>query len=191
MDIAIPDPYEICPVYETEQFRIRQVQPEDAVDLLDCYSDPEARPLFNSDNCRSDFRLNTLQEMEDIIGSWLAEYQRRAYIRFSVVDKATAKAAGTIEFFCRRGLDGEEQSTGLFRLDLASGYETTGHLYELISIVEERFRDYFEFSGILTKAVPQADQRIHALLKAGYQRAEPVGGTGDRDYYLKKISTSF
>ena len=93
MNNKISDPYVICPVYETERFTLRQVQLVDAAGILDCYSDPEARLLFNGDNCRSDFRLSTLKDMREIIGSWLEEYQRRAYLRLSVIDKATGEAA--------------------------------------------------------------------------------------------------
>lgn len=50
-----PDPYDVCPVYESKQFILRQVSPCDAADLLLCYSNPETQAIFNSDNCTSDF----------------------------------------------------------------------------------------------------------------------------------------
>ncbi|MEI2397654.1 GNAT family N-acetyltransferase [Paenibacillus phytohabitans] len=186
MKIEISDPYVTSPVCETKRFRLRQVQLKDAEDLLGCYSDPEASLLFNSDNCRSDFRLNTLKDMQNIIGVWLGEYEKRAYIRFSVVDKLAGTTAGTVEFFCRSGVDGDEQSTGVLRLDLASRYETEENLCELISLAGERFREWFEFSGIVTKAVPQAERRIRVLRQEGYHRLELNGSFGYSDYYLKR-----
>jgi len=38
-NIARPDPYDICPVYESERLRLRLVVPEDAADIEECYRD--------------------------------------------------------------------------------------------------------------------------------------------------------
>nr|HML46331.1 DUF3795 domain-containing protein [Clostridia bacterium] len=39
------DPYESCPVLETERFTLRLVQTEDAADLLECYADLRTREI--------------------------------------------------------------------------------------------------------------------------------------------------
>ena len=46
--------YENCPVLENEKFIIRLFKNEDCDDLLEVYSDKNALPFFNSDNCDGD-----------------------------------------------------------------------------------------------------------------------------------------
>ncbi len=48
------NPYEKCPVYESEKYLLRLVEASDAPDLLSVYSDEKAVPFFNSDNCHGD-----------------------------------------------------------------------------------------------------------------------------------------
>lgn len=48
------DVYECCPKFENESFLLRPVMEEDCDALLKVYSDPQAVPLFNSDNCGGD-----------------------------------------------------------------------------------------------------------------------------------------
>ncbi len=49
------DVYEQIPVIESEKFLLREIEDADAEDLLKVYSDKDAVPLFNSDNCENDF----------------------------------------------------------------------------------------------------------------------------------------
>jgi len=60
------DVYKDCPQYDAGRFLLRLVTMDDAPDLLCCYGDPKAAPLFNSDNCTSDFIYRTLREMQDL-----------------------------------------------------------------------------------------------------------------------------
>jgi len=46
--------YKNCPVLENEDFTIRLFQKKDCDDLLKVYSDKNALPFFNSDNCDGD-----------------------------------------------------------------------------------------------------------------------------------------
>lgn len=46
--------YESFPVLESEAFLLRLAEPEDCDDLLRVYSDKNALPFFNSDNCDGD-----------------------------------------------------------------------------------------------------------------------------------------
>ena len=46
--------YEECPILENDRFLLRFVTKEDATDLLKVYSDKNALPFFNSDNCHGD-----------------------------------------------------------------------------------------------------------------------------------------
>ena len=46
--------YENCPVLENEKFILRLTEQKDCDDLLKVYSDKNALPFFNSDNCDGD-----------------------------------------------------------------------------------------------------------------------------------------
>lgn len=56
--------YEECPVLENDLFLLRMVEENDVKDLLKVYSDINAVPLFNSDNCHGDnFYYETIERM--------------------------------------------------------------------------------------------------------------------------------
>ena len=56
--------YEECPVLENDLFLLRMVEENDIKDLLKVYSDINAVPLFNSDNCHGDnFYYETIERM--------------------------------------------------------------------------------------------------------------------------------
>ena len=64
--------YDEVPVFENEDFILRFVTIDDAKDLLEVYSDKNARPFFNSDNCHGDnFYYQTIERMNDAINFWL------------------------------------------------------------------------------------------------------------------------
>lgn len=48
------DVYENCPAFENDKFLLRFSQLDDAEDLVSVYSDKNALPFFNSDNCHGD-----------------------------------------------------------------------------------------------------------------------------------------
>jgi catechol 2,3-dioxygenase-like lactoylglutathione lyase family enzyme/RimJ/RimL family protein N-acetyltransferase len=191
------DPYTYCPTYQTARFAFRMVRHADAQDLLDCYSDPASAPLFNSDNCTSNFIYHTLDEMHACIQFWLNDYERRLYVRFSIlaglseeaVDCREAvdclKAIGTIEFFAKPGEFDGFGRVGLLRLDLASRYETQDHIAEIVQLVENQFYDLFQVDSIITKAVPEAAARIHALESAGYRALPANTIVPYADYYAR------
>jgi len=167
------DPYLNCPEYQTENFRLRLVSENDAEDLLACYSDPKARKFFNADNCTSDFCYDTVVEMRDCIRFWLKFYEDRAFIRFAVVDLESQIAIGTVEMF--------GGARGVLRIDLAFAYETLEYISELLVLADEHFFKLFETERIVTKAVPEACERVAALLSAGYAPFER------KHYYSKTI----
>lgn len=184
----IIDPYTTCPVYETATFKFRRVQLADAEDLLECYNDPFSVPLFNSDNCRFGFHISTLHDMKDCIQAWINEYEGRGFVRFCVVDQSTGKAAGTIEFFSTDFSGELDHLVGVLRLDLASRYERENELKEIFGMISRHFPECFEFTGILTKAVPQAEQRISALKSCGYQKVGDSTVLPYDHYYIKEFS---
>ena len=178
-------PYEKCPVFETEHFILRLVEEEDAQDLLECYSDPFSAKFFNSDNCTSNFVYQTPDEMKNCIRTWLWEYAQQRYIRFSIVDRISQKAVGTIECFARQETFQNFGKVGVLRIDLASHYENPGALAEIVSMVENNFYDCFNIQSMLTKAVPAAQQRITALKTYGYQELKDNPIMSYEDYYIK------
>jgi RimJ/RimL family protein N-acetyltransferase len=179
------NPYEVCPVYETEKFTLRLVRLDDAQDLLECYSDPKSAKIFNSDNCTSDFIYQTCAEMQNCIGFWLDDYARRGYVRFSIVDKTRNKAVGTIEFFAKTENFPDYGTVGLLRLDLPSKYETGSAIAEILGLVDSHFYECFAVNSIVTKAVPEAVERIAVLKKSGYQALENNTIVPYGDYYVK------
>ena len=69
------DIYEKCPILENERFKVRLIEEKDADDLLKVYSDINALPFFNSDNCHgSNFYCAVRKDMENTIKYWLLEY---------------------------------------------------------------------------------------------------------------------
>lgn len=162
------NPYHKCPVYETEHFLFRLVQLEDAQDLLDCYSDPMSAPIFNSDNCSNNFLHQTVEEVRNMIGFWLDEYARGYYVRFSIIEKCSNRAVGSIECFAKQETFPGYGRVGLLRIDLASKHETQADLTEILSMIDRHFYDCFKVDSIITKAIPAAIRRTAVLNNLGY-----------------------
>lgn len=163
-------PYERCPIFESESFILRLVNESDAENLLKCYSDLSAVKLMNSDNCINNFHYKTIDEMKDCILFWLKEYESKAYIRFSIIDKQIQKAVGTIEIFGRKETDEKDIKFGVLRIDLCSGYEKRSYITELLQISNEHFYNMFGVRHIITKAIPAAAERISALTGSGFSK---------------------
>lgn len=185
------NPYVECPVFETENFILRLVTEDDAADLLTCYSDTNARSIFNSDTCTSNFFYDTSDEMSDCIKMWLNSYVRKEFVRFSIIDKCSSHAVGTIEMF---GMVGKYKTTqdawravqqsgttsrGILRLDIMSKYEEAVCLDELFTLCLKDFFDLFAVNQIVTKAIPQAGKRVNILKKLGFV----VYYFPEREYY--------
>ena len=178
------EPYENCPILETESFILRLVSEDDALDLLDCYSDPKSQKIFNSENCANDFCYNTVDEMRACIRFWLKEYSQKMYVRFSVIDKEIQKPIGTVEMFSTEGFFNDYDG-GILRIDLASKYETSIYISEILGLANNSFYSLFGADMIVTKGSPTEENRVHALLSAGYQ---PYDRKSPRkDFYYSRI----
>ncbi len=183
------DPYEKCPVLENENYLLRLTETADAADLLLVYSDEKAVPFFNSDNCNGDdFHYTTLERMQDAIAFWQSAYQVKGFVRWTVVDKHSSHAIGTIELFNRKAED-FFNDCGLLRLDLKSDYEQEGHIYEILSLIVPPAYDLFGCRMIASKIPPYAAERRRAAEKAGFILSEEklIGGHDGRqygDYYI-------
>lgn len=164
--------YENCPILENDDFIIRLIEENDVDDLLNVYSDKNALPFFNSDNCHgSNFYCAVREDMANAIKYWLIEYhENRGFVRFSIVDKKAGKVIGTIEMF-KRTSDDYYNNYGILRLDLGSTYEKTEVIYGILALIILPFYDWFECSDIATKAALYAIDRIDALKKAGFTKS--------------------
>lgn len=172
--------YESCPVLESEKFLLRLSEEKDCADLLKVYSDRNALPFFNSDNCDGDnFYYETAERMAEAFGFWKLSYENGWFARLSIIDKAASSAVGTVEL-CLRVSEDAFHNMGILRVDVRSDYETEDVLYEIISLIAPRMADMLGCSGVLTKAPLYAVERIKALQRAGFTKSEHllVGKTG-------------
>ncbi len=180
--------YEQCPVLINDCFRLELVSLAHTFDLLKVYSDINAVPFFNSDNCCGDnFYYTTYERMNEAIEYWLWEYSRNGFVRLSIIDVRTAVAVGTVEMF-KRVADDYFTDTVLLRLDLRSDYEKSGFIKSIIALILRNFRELFDCRSVTTKAVSQATERITALTDVGFLKSQEklIGhdGTEYSDYYI-------
>jgi len=182
------DVYKNCPTFENEQFSLRYVQIKDCTDLLKVYSDKKSVPFFNSDNCGGDdFYYISENRMKEAIEYWFFEYNRKGFVRWSIVDKSSSEAIGTIELFHRKAKD-YFTKCGLLRLDLRSDYETTDRIINILSLIIQPTFKLFHCDKIATKAIPKATERILALKELNFSLSEEklIGHdtTAYTDYYV-------
>lgn len=173
------DIYKYCPESENKRYLVRLTTADDCADLLKVYSDEKAVPLFNSDNCNGDdFYYTTMERMKQALDFWQFSYENRYFVRWTIIDKYADEAIGTVE------LCGEKHR-GILRLDLRSDHEKRKTISELLGLCHELFES---FDKVVTKAVPQATERISALKKYGFKHySEKIighDGTEYGDYYV-------
>jgi hypothetical protein len=182
--------YVSCPEFENERFNLRFISINDCGDLLKVYSDKKAVPLFNSDNCNGDnFYYNTRERMEQAIDYWKFEYNRKGFVRWSIVDRRESIVIGTIELFHRDSKD-YFNDCGILRLDLRSDYEIKNHIIDILKLIIDKTYELFKCNIIATKAPFLADERIKALEELGFLPTENklIGHDGREysSYYFKK-----
>ncbi len=200
------NPYEKCPVFESENYLLRLIEPADVKDLLLVYSDEKAVPLFNGDNCNGDdFHYTTPERMQSAVDFWLQAYTEGWFIRWVIVAKKlnfpqsqaslrelekkdNGHVIGTIELFNRQAED-YFNNCGLLRLDLRSDYEQTDCIHEILSLIVPPAYDLFNCRMVATKVPPFAAERIAAVEKFGFQLSEEAiigkdDGREYKDYYV-------
>lgn len=185
MDNKINDIYETCSILEDNSFRIRLVEEDDAIDLHELYSDKGALPFFNSDNCNGDnFYCDTVDIMLEAIKYWLWEYERRGFVRFTIVDKRNNKGVGTIELFNRKAED-FFNNCGILRVDVKPSYENPETFHKIFSLIINPAYDFFDCTMIATKAPIYAVERTHALKSFGFKETKQylIGQHDNRQYY--------
>ena len=172
--------YEVCPVLENERFLLRAVKDADCDDLLKVYSDKNALPFFNSDNCDGDnFYYATKERMTEALGFWKMSYENGWFARLSIVDKAASEVIGTIEL-CLRVSEDEFDHMGILRVDVRSDYEQADTLHSVIALIALHISELLGCKGIVTKSPIYAVERTEALQKAGFTKSEHflIGKTG-------------
>lgn len=184
------DVYEDCPVFDDKRYCLRLVGESDAEDLLEVYSDEKSVPFFNSDNCHGDiFHYISLERMQVAIQYWLREYEGKGFVRWCIFDHIIHKSIGTIELFHR---DAEDffTSCGLLRLDLRSDYEKNECIQEILRQIISPAFQMFSCEILATKAIPEAKERIEALIELGFDKTEEVligdDGTQYGSYWILK-----
>lgn len=183
------NPYETCPVFENESYLIRMIEAGDASDLLLVYSDEKAVPFFNSDNCGGDdFYMARLEYVQGAIKAWQEAYERKEFVRWSIIDKNAKQAVGTIELFNRQA-DDYFNDCGILRLDLRSDYERREVISEILSLIVQPAFEMFDCRMIATKIPPFASLRKRAAEEAGFtasaERLVGHDGTAYTDYFVK------
>ena len=174
--------YEKCPVLESDGYLLRLAEDGDCDDLLKVYSDKNALPFFNSDNCKGDnFYYATAERMAEALSFWKFSYENGWFVRFSIVDKAVSEVIGTVELCSRASKDDLELDlAGILRIDVRSDYETADRLYSIAALVVPHVPEMLGCNGIITKAPSYAVERIMALQKLGFVKSERflIGETG-------------
>lgn len=181
--------YEDHRSYENDRILLRPVSIDDAAGLLAVYSDEKSRKLFNCDNFEYICSFDTLEQMQSEIEFYLKSYERKEFVRWTVVSKENQEIAGTIENFYRKSEDAFGDSA-ILRIDLRSDYEREDFIMQLLELVlQTAYRD-FECNRIATKAIDIAKERISALLKCGFTKSDRLitGHKGEEfgDYYVRE-----
>lgn len=172
--------YKTNPVLENEKFLLRLTENKDCDDLLKVYSDKNALPFFNSDNCNGDnFYYATKERMSQAMDFWDLSYKNGWFARLSIVDKTVSTVIGTVEL-CLRVSEDEFNNMGILRVDVRSDYEKENELYNLFTLVVPKIENLLGCKGVLTKAPIYAVERIKAIQKAGFTKSEHflIGKTG-------------
>ena len=179
--------FKSCPVFLTPRFTLRLVRQEDAEGLLAVYSDPFIHQYINADNCTSDFRYTTLEEMRQCIDMWLRAYQRQEYVRWTIF--SGRRIIGTVEMFRRD--DGENgEGLGILRIDVTSLYESSDVHEELLRGLLPTLHELFRCQRILAKAHPGMMRRRLAMVVHGFipYRQPLIGDNGVEygDYWVRR-----
>jgi len=183
------DIYKECPIYKTEILTLKLTSFEDVAELLKCYSDKKAVPLFNSDNCDGDdFHYTTIKRMKEAVDFWKYAYEHRYFVRLTILLNKTREKIGTIEMFKREEED-KFNHFGMLRIDLINKYEKQQYIDEILQIVNQHFYEDFEVESILTKAITNATERIASLKSKGYVQIDKKFIIYD-DYFVRTNVTN-
>ena len=185
--------YELVPSFEDEKYLLRFVKTSDAKDLLEVYSDKNALPFFNSDNCHGDnFYYPDLERMNKAIDFWIQSYKSKCFVRWSVIDKKQNKAIGSIELFHREA-DDFFNHTGILRLDLKPEYEDAEEIKSIINLLLYSSYSLFDTKRIATKIPVYAIERKSAFENLEFSKSDEfligtIDGYSYKDYWIRDES---
>lgn len=170
--------YVKCPELENDNYTLRLSEKKDIDGLLSIYSDLNALPFFNSDNCNGDnFYYTTYERMQEALEFWNYSYQNRFFARLTIIEKKSGNIIGTIELCCRSS---EDAFNGMciLRVDVGSAYETEEVLTEIFRIIVPETDALLGSKGVVTKAPNYAVERIKALKNNGFSPSKHllIGG---------------
>ena len=186
------DVYEICPTFEDEKFLLRFSTLQDAKELVKVYGDKNALPFFNSDNCHGDnFYYPDEQRMQQAIKFWLDSYDAKYFVRWTIVEKKTKKAIGSVECFHRVAGDAFDH-VGVLRVDVGSPYEKADVISEILELLFPAYFELFHCKSIITKVPVYAVERIQAVKRVGFEKSDQLlVGTMDayayKDYWIRRM----
>ena len=162
--------YEFCPTLESDKFILRLFQEEDCDELLKVYSDKNALPFFNSDNCDGDnFYYATKERMAEALAFWKMSYENGWFARLSIIDKTSSEVIGTVEL-CLRISEDVYHNMGILRIDVRSDYEKDDALYDITALIAPRLPELLNCNGVITKVPIYAVERAKAMQKAGFTK---------------------
>lgn len=173
--------YEHKPVLENDVFLIREIQNSDFEDLFSVYSDKNALPYFNSDNCDGDiFYYSTREKMNQALAFWKEAYENRWFARLAVEDKILSEVIGTVEF-CLRVSDDEFNQSSILRVDVRSDYEVESKLVSVLTLAGSEAAELVGGKNVITKIPVYAVERINAAENAGFKKSDSclIGKNGD------------
>ena len=160
--------YTDCPILENDKYLLRFATKEDSEDLLEVYSDKYSLPFFNSDNCHGDnFYYPTKEKMDTAIEFWLDSYEKKWFVRWSIIDKSSNKAIGSVELF-HRIADDDFNDAGVLRIDLRSDYENADVIHNILDIIIPPAYELFECDEIISKIPLYAVERAQAFCEYGF-----------------------
>jgi len=180
------NPFDECPIYETEHFIFRLVNETDAKDLFICYSDPITLKHMNNDNCNGEWHPKSADELKN---AWQRDYELRHFLRWSIKNKETDKIIGTIEIAplpWGKWFFGKEPPIGILRLDLLSVYEQEMIFIEIIGLMGTELANDFEVNQVIMKALPNESGKVNALIKNQFIPYE-LPDFPYKHYYMKSV----
>ncbi len=153
---------------------LRKTDLSDTAELQKVYSDKNALPFFNSDNCNGDnFYYPTEERMTEAIKFWNEAYANKWFARLSVIDVKTNTVIGTVEG-CLRVSEDAFNGCGVLRLDVGSEYEKEDILSEIFSLILKHFYDLLGCASIITKIPVYAIEREAAARKNGFVKSNDL-----------------
>lgn len=174
--------FEKCPELKSEHYLLRLTGAEDLEGLLAVYSDRNALPFFNSDNCNGDnFYYTTPERMKEAMDFWAYSYKNGWFARMTITERSGSHIIGTAEL-CRRASEDAFDGMCILRVDVGSGYETEAVLTEIFGLILPHTDELLGTRGIVTKGPVYAVERVRALKNNGFTLSEQLL-TGGHDGY--------